>query len=46
MTFAAELPCAQHTFDIFGSALAAHAAVAVEQFLASRPTVAQPSGTG
>jgi acetyl esterase/lipase len=37
----AELPCAQHAFDIFGSARAAHAAVAVEQFLAetyaSRP---------
>jgi hypothetical protein len=30
----AELPCAQHAFDIFGSAHAAHAAVAVEQFLA------------
>jgi acetyl esterase/lipase len=31
----AELPCAQHAFDVFGSARAAHAAVAVEQFLAS-----------
>jgi acetyl esterase/lipase len=30
----AELPRAQHAFDIFGSARAAHAAVAVEQFLA------------
>ncbi|BBU21712.1 alpha/beta hydrolase [Mycobacterium xenopi] len=30
----AELPFAQHAFDIFGSARAAHAAVAVEQFLA------------
>jgi hypothetical protein len=30
----AELPLAQHAFDIFGSARAAHAAVAVEQFLA------------
>jgi acetyl esterase/lipase len=30
----AELPWAQHAFDIFGSARAAHAAVAVEQFLA------------
>lgn len=30
----AELPCAQHGFDIFGSARAAHTAVAVEQFLA------------
>jgi acetyl esterase/lipase len=30
----AELPCAQHAFDMFGSARAAHAAVAVEQFLA------------
>ena len=29
-----ELPLAQHAFDIFGSARAAHAAVAVEQFLA------------
>jgi acetyl esterase/lipase len=30
----AEMPCAQHAFDIFGSPRAAHAAVAVEQFLA------------
>jgi acetyl esterase/lipase len=30
----AELPFAQHAFDIFGSARAAHAAVAVERFLA------------
>ena len=30
----AELPRAQHAFDIFGSARAAHTAVAVEQFLA------------
>jgi len=30
----AELPCAQHGFDIFGSTRAAHTAVAVEQFLA------------
>ena len=30
----AEMPLAQHAFDIFGSARAAHAAVAVEQFLA------------
>jgi acetyl esterase/lipase len=30
----AELPVAQHSFDIFGSVRAAHAAVAVEQFLA------------
>ncbi|CAN5608355.1 alpha/beta hydrolase [soil metagenome] len=30
----AELPLAQHAFDIFGSPRAAHAAVAVEQFLA------------
>jgi acetyl esterase/lipase len=30
----AELPRAQHAFDIFGSARAAHAAVAVEQFFA------------
>ncbi|MDQ2625605.1 MULTISPECIES: alpha/beta hydrolase [Mycolicibacter] len=30
----AELPVAQHAFDIFGSPRAAHTAVAVEQFLA------------
>lgn len=30
----AELPAAQHAFDTFGSARAAHCAVAVEQFLA------------
>lgn len=30
----AELPCAQHAFDIFGSPRAAHTALAVEQFLA------------
>jgi acetyl esterase/lipase len=30
----AELPFAQHAFDMFGSARATHAAVAVEQFLA------------
>jgi acetyl esterase/lipase len=30
----AELPWAQHAFEMFGSARAAHAAVAVEQFLA------------
>jgi acetyl esterase/lipase len=30
----AELPYTQHAFDIFGSARAAHAAVAVQQFLA------------
>ena len=30
----AELPFAQHAFDIFGSVRAAHAAAAVEQFLA------------
>ncbi len=30
----AELPFAQHAFDIFGSTRAAHSAVAVEQFLA------------
>jgi hypothetical protein len=28
------MPFAQHAFDIFGSARAAHGAVAVEQFLA------------
>jgi acetyl esterase/lipase len=31
----AELPFAQHAFDIFGSARATHAALAVEQFLAA-----------
>jgi acetyl esterase/lipase len=30
----AELPCAQHAFDILGSVRATHTAVAVEQFLA------------
>jgi acetyl esterase/lipase len=30
----AEMPFAQHAFDIFGSARAAHAAAAIEQFLA------------
>lgn len=30
----AELPCAQHAFDILGSVRAKHTAVAVEQFLA------------
>lgn len=30
----AELPLTQHAFDIFGSARAGHAAIAVEQFLA------------
>jgi acetyl esterase/lipase len=30
----AEMPLAQHAFDIFGSPRAAHTAVAVEQFLA------------
>jgi acetyl esterase/lipase len=52
----AELPWAQHAFDIFGSARAAHAAVAVEQFLAEMyvrhhalgqsPTASAASGTG
>ncbi|WP_082811177.1 alpha/beta hydrolase [Mycobacterium simiae] len=52
----AELPWAQHAFDIFGSARAAHAAVAVEQFLAEmyvrrgplqqRSTMAAATGTG
>jgi acetyl esterase/lipase len=51
----AELPWAQHAFDIFGSARAAHAAVAVEQFLAEMyvrrhalgqsPTASAASGT-
>jgi acetyl esterase/lipase len=39
----AELPFAQHAFDIFGSARAAHAAVAVEQFLAEIYTRSQVS---
>jgi acetyl esterase/lipase len=42
----AELPFAQHAFDIFGSVRAAHAAVAVEQFLAEvyeRTTAAMPT---
>jgi acetyl esterase/lipase len=30
-----ELPCAQHAFDVMGSVRAAHAAVAVERFLAA-----------
>ncbi|MEZ0354579.1 alpha/beta hydrolase fold domain-containing protein [Mycobacterium sp. pR1184] len=45
----AELPWAQHAFDIFGSARAAHAAVAVEQFLAEmyvRRESAAATGTG
>jgi acetyl esterase/lipase len=33
-TVYAELPLAQHAFDIFGSARATHAAVAVQEFLA------------
>jgi len=37
----AELPLAQHAFDIFGSPRAAHAAVAVEQFLAEVYTRSQ-----
>jgi acetyl esterase/lipase len=37
----AELSLAQHAFDIFGSARAAHAAVAVEQFLAEIYTKSQ-----
>jgi len=40
----AELPCAQHAFDIFGSARAAHVAVAVEQFLAEMYASCQASG--
>jgi acetyl esterase/lipase len=39
----AELPIAQHAFDIFGSARAAHAAVAVEQFLAEVYSARVPS---
>jgi acetyl esterase/lipase len=39
----AELPCAQHAFDIFGSTRAAHAAVAVEQFLADTYAARQAS---
>ena len=41
----AELPRAQHAFDIFGSARAAHAAVAVEQFLAEIYTRRYPPHT-
>lgn len=43
----AELPYAQHAFEIFGSARAAHTAVAVEQFLAeiyTRRGVSRRSG--
>ena len=39
----AELPAAQHAFDIFGSARSARAAVAVEQFLAEIYTPTAPS---
>lgn len=42
----AELPYAQHAFDIFGSPRAAHSAVAVEQFLAeiyARRTAQRPA---
>jgi len=45
----AELPYAQHAFDMFGSVRAAHAALAVEQFLAEvystrrQPTPLQPT---
>jgi acetyl esterase/lipase len=42
----AELPWAQHAFDIFGSARAAHAAVAVEQFLAEIYVRRDPLGQG
>jgi acetyl esterase/lipase len=46
----AELPFTQHAFDILGSVRAAHAAVAVGQFLAEiyaaqRPAVVRPSGS-
>ena len=41
----AELPCAQHAFDTFGSARAAQAAVAVEQFLAEIYTRRYPRHT-
>jgi acetyl esterase/lipase len=40
-----QLPLAQHAFDIFGSARAAHAAVAVEQFLAEVYTTWQAART-
>ena len=39
----AELPAAQHAFDIFGSARSAQTAVAVEQFLAEIYTPTAPS---
>lgn len=42
----AELPLAQHAFDMFGSARAAHAAVAVEQFLAEVYTDWQTGSEG
>jgi acetyl esterase/lipase len=41
----AELPIAQHAFDILGSARAAHAAVAVEQFLAEIYAAREDSGS-
>ncbi len=40
----AELPRAQHAFDIFGSARAAHTAVAVEQFLAEVYALSRAEG--
>jgi acetyl esterase/lipase len=41
----AELPFAQHAFDIFGSVRASHAALAVEQFLAEIYSRAAHSGS-
>ena len=42
----AELPFTQHAFDILGSARAAHAAVAVEQFLAEIYATQMSTGHG
>ncbi|UXA18774.1 alpha/beta hydrolase [Mycobacterium sp. SMC-4] len=42
----AELPYAQHAFDMLGSARAAHAAVAVEQFLAEIYANRHPAQAG
>ncbi len=42
----AELPFTQHAFDILGSARAAHAAVAVEQFLAEIYAIQMSTGHG
>ncbi|HXA12801.1 MAG TPA: alpha/beta hydrolase, partial [Mycobacterium sp.] len=41
----AELPFAQHAFDIFGSVRASHAALAVEEFLAEIYSKSAHSGS-